>query len=147
MKMVDRKLGIGMLLFALMGCSGAAQPLAGDGGFSFQASPLMSIQSSSGKLTIQVFTAPDQPPVRGDGAVRLVVTDLSGAPVNGLNFAIQPWMPAMGHGTSVTPDVAAEDGGVYDATNVDLIMPGTWELQTQITGAVNDSANPSFNVN
>jgi hypothetical protein len=55
-------------------------------------------------------------------------------------------MPAMGHGTSVTPTVSAEGGGDYRIDDVDFFMPGLWELRTQMTGAREDEVAPSFQV-
>ncbi len=74
-------------------------------------------------------------PVRGTDAVELVVRDGSGATVTGLAIDVVPWMPAMGHGASVTPMVTEMGGGTYVATDVALVMPGTWELRLTLTNA------------
>jgi len=65
---------------------------------------------------------------------------------DGLTLTVTPWMPDMGHGTSIPPTVTARGSGLYDLTNVYLPMPGQVELRTQATGPVNDTAAPTFQV-
>jgi hypothetical protein len=97
-------------------------------------------------LKLAVYTDP-QPPTEGSLSVRYVITDATSAqPVDGLSLSIVPWMPAMGHGTSVVPSVSAGGGGVYNLSNVYLFMPGQWQLRTAISGAVTDSAAPELMV-
>ncbi|MGO8970130.1 MAG: FixH family protein [Myxococcaceae bacterium] len=112
----------------------------------FGSTPLVTVTSASGALQLAVFTNP-QPPTDGDVAVRYVITDVASSQlVDGLSLAIVPWMPAMGHGTSVVPSVSAAGGGVYNLTNVYLFMPGQWQLRTAITGGATDSAAPDLMV-
>jgi hypothetical protein len=112
----------------------------------FGSTPLVTVTSASGALQLAVFTNP-QPPTNGRVAVRYVITDVaSSQPVDGLSMSVVPWMPAMGHGTSVTPAISAVGAGVYDVSNVYLFMPGEWQLRTALTGGANDSAVPSFTV-
>lgn len=126
------------------GCSGEASQEV-DGGMSFLATPLVTLTSQAGRLNVAVFTDP-QPPVRGNLYVRYQVTNPQGQPVDGLSIQMTPWMATMGHGTSVTPVQTSEDGGVYDFSNVDLFMPGPWELLSTFTGTVSDSATPTLQV-
>jgi hypothetical protein len=115
---------------------------------SFPASSLASIAGTSGALHVELRSAPNQPLLSGLDCIELVVTDAqTGAPVDGLTVAMTPWMPAMGHGADVTPQVTALGDGRYVFTDVSLFMPGEWELRTQITGAMTDSVDPTFNVN
>jgi hypothetical protein len=114
---------------------------------SFPSQPLATVPSGSGKLEVELRTAPDQPLIAGLECVQLVVTEPStGAGVDGLTITMTPWMPAMGHGSSVTPLLAPMGDGRYVFTNVSLFMPGEWELRTQFSGQVDDSVNPTFNV-
>ncbi len=93
-----------------------------------------------------VFTNP-QPPTVGSVAVRYVITDsASKKPVDGLSLTIVPWMPAMGHGTSVVPLVSPAGTGVYNLSNVYLFMAGQWQLRTTIGGGTSDSAAPELMV-
>ncbi len=94
-----------------------------------------------------VRTAPQQPPSRGLQEVELAVTDAStGAPETGLVLDVLPWMPAMGHGASIVTSVREDSPGIYVVTDVDLFMAGTWELRTNVSGAVTDYAAPSFEI-
>jgi len=129
---------------ALLGaCGGGAGPT--DGGESFPDAPLLSLSSRSGGLHLELRSSP-QPPVRGKDAVRLTFTDDGGAPVDGLDVAVQPWMPAMGHGSSVVPTVTARGQGEYDLSNLYLAMPGTWELRMTLSGTASDDATPSLQI-
>jgi hypothetical protein len=123
-------------------CGGAST----SGKPSFREAPLVVIPSDAMKLSIEVRTAPDQPPERGVAAVQLVVKDETGAPVDGLDVATLPWMPAMGHGTSVLPTASMQGKGTYVLDNVYLYMPGHWELRTSFSGTVTDRATPTFEV-
>jgi hypothetical protein len=128
---------------ALLACSGTATPTETVG---FTASPLVSTTSAAGSLTLDVRTSP-QPPIQGLQEAQLVVTDTkSGAPVDGLSITVVPWMPAMGHGTSLLPTVLPKGGGVYEIDQLSLFMAGEWELRLTFTGPTNDTANPAFEV-
>jgi len=110
------------------------------------ASPLQTVSSQSGGLTIDVRTAP-QPPVRGTNEVELTVTGATdGLARDGLAIAVEPWMPAMGHGTSIVPTITPETGGKYLVSDVDLFMPGLWQLRLNITGPTKDYAAPEFEI-
>lgn len=127
------------------GCGGSADSAA-DGGLTFAAAPIQKVQSDSGALLVAVHPQAGHTPARGANALRYVITDSSGAPVEGVQVTIAPWMPDMGHGSSVTPTVTAAGGGAYDITNVYFPMPGRWDLVSKFTGPVSDAAKPSFQI-
>ncbi|MEO8876879.1 MAG: FixH family protein [Polyangiaceae bacterium] len=132
---------------ALFACAGDASSSNG----TFSKDPLVTVTSDSGNLKIDVRTSPSQPPSRGEQAVQLVVTDATtGKPKTGLSVNMTPWMPAMGHGASVTPSVSEKSPGTYVINDVDLFMPGNWELRTTFATAANstdtDHAAPSFQI-
>jgi hypothetical protein len=134
-----------LVAVSLVACGG------GDGASSdeepFPATALASLTSDSGRLAIEVRTSPSQPPPRGELRVQLAVRDATtGAPSTGLSVSVTPWMPAMAHGTSVTPTVAEASPGVYVVSRVDLFMPGTWQLRTDITGPLEDHATLSLEI-
>ena len=112
---------------------------------SFPAAALTTLQSGSGAYTIEVRTAPDQPPGREVLSVEYRVTGKDGQPVDGLSVTVLPWMPEMGHGASITPAVTAKGGGRYVVSDVELFMPGKWELRTTL-GPTSDSATPAFQI-
>jgi hypothetical protein len=106
------------------------------------------VTSDQGSLEISVHSAPAAEPTRGVNTLRFVVTRVSdGTPVPGLALDVVPWMPAMGHGASVKPSVApGPDPGSYDVTNVNLFMPGLWEIRTTIGGSTSDHVAPHFDI-
>jgi hypothetical protein len=103
--------------------------------------------SDSGKLQIEASTGPDQPPTRGVSTVSLDISDATtGEPADGLEVAVVPWMPAMGHGTSVKPAVEAKGNGRYVVSRVNMYMGGKWDLRITISGAATDSATLHFSI-
>ena len=137
-----QKLAAATLPLWLVACG----PTLPGGPVTFPEAALMVVQSSQGLLSVAVRTAPSQPPERGVSSVRFDLTGATGERVTGATLQVVPWMPAMGHGTSVKPKVSELDGGVYQIDDVDLFMAGTWELRTAVTGAVDDHAAPSFQI-
>jgi hypothetical protein len=126
---------------ALTGCSGETGGSSG----AFPSAALMTVPGAQGQVSLEVRTAPAQPPSRGVSSVEYRVT-AGGEPASGLTVDVLPWMPVMGHGTSVSPTVTEAGGGRYVIDDVDLFMSGTWELRTTITGADEDSAAPTFEI-
>ncbi len=117
------------------------------GPVTFAAQPMMTVMSSTGHLQIDVWTAPQQPPSRGVQTIQLVIRDATTeSRETGLALGVLPWMPAMGHGASLTPTVSEGPPGTYVVGDVDFFMPGTWELRTTIPGPVVDHAAPSFQI-
>ncbi len=119
---------------ALLACSsGPAAPV------NFGSTPVASMTTVSGNVHVDVFAAPD-PFVRGESSIRLVLTSVaSGAAIDGVSIAMQPFMPSMTHGASTQPTFAGSGGGVYVAHDLVMIMAGTWELRTTLSGAISDS--------
>jgi hypothetical protein len=111
----------------------------------FNGPPALTVPSASGALSIGVWWSPAQPTV-GYDAAQLAVTDATGAPVAGLTITIVPWMPAHGHGASIYPTVSEPTPGTYVATPLDFFMAGNWELMTAMSGATDDSADPTVDV-
>jgi len=136
-------LALPLLVLAAVACSGGDSPTANG---TFPSTAFQTFATDKGQLNVELRLSP-QPPVAGLDEVQYVVTDMAtGAPVDGLDIAIVPWMPAMGHGASVTPVLEAMGKGVYDFTDVSLFMPGEWQLRTKFSGQVTDSAAPTFTV-
>ena len=137
-------LAFGLLLLGCTGESGTAA--AGGADPTFPSAPLTTLKTDHGALSFEVRTAPAQPPTRGLISVEIVATDANGKPVDGLDLAVQPWMPEMGHGASTKPSIEAKGGGHYLISDVACFMPGRWELRTTIAGAVKDSATVAFQI-
>jgi hypothetical protein len=96
-----------------------------------------------------VRTSP-QPPGRGTNYVELTVLGATDkVPRSGLTLSVKPWMPAMNHGTSIVPKVSSAGdagAGTYLISDVDLFMPGLWQLRTTITGSMTDDVAPAFEI-
>jgi hypothetical protein len=138
---------------ALLACLAlAGAPSLGCGGepgvasASFPAEALTTLTTQGGALQVEVRTAPDQPPGRGVIAVEYRVVGSNGMPAPGLTLGVVPWMPDMGHGASVVPSVADMGGGRYVVSDVEVFMPGKWELRTTFAGAIQDSATPVLQI-
>ena len=108
---------------------------------SFSGNPYVTAVSDDGALHVAVRTDPEPPP-RGTCNIELTVTDANGAPQDGLALSVVPWMPAMGHGSSTKPTVLDEGGGRYLVSNVNMFMPGEWELRCSFSGSVTTHAVP-----
>jgi hypothetical protein len=50
----------------------------------------------------------------------------------------------MGHGTDVVPQLEPMGNGRYVFANVNLFMPGEWQLRFEFSGPVSDSAAPDI---
>ncbi|HTA90559.1 MAG TPA: FixH family protein [Polyangiaceae bacterium] len=134
--------GIAALVLLSNACGGAPP----SGSNSFPAQSLLVLNSDSGQARVEVRTAPEQPPTRGNVSMQLSITDATtGAPESGLELSAVPWMPAMGHGTSVTPTIVETSPGVYDLENLVLFMPGTWQIRTDWDASV-EHVTPTFDI-
>jgi hypothetical protein len=128
-------------------CGCASSEAAAAAGRPGDAGPFAVEMSESAQLRVEVRTEPDQPPTRGLSTVTLEITDaMSGEPAVGLELAVVPWMPAMGHGTSVKPAVEAKGDGVYEVSRVNMYMGGEWDLRITISGTVTDRATLHFSI-
>ncbi len=133
-----RRLALSSSLFLAACTSGSGAPV-------FGTTPMAQLVGDTGAVHVAVYSAPD-PVTRGNDEFRYVITDAGGAPIDGLSVTVTPWMPAMGHGASTTPTVAAEGQGKYLVSNVVLVMAGDWQLRSQVSGSVNDTFTVTFSV-
>ncbi len=127
------------MLLGAVACASSGPTTANPASLRFAPAALDSATSDSGALQL-TLRAQDTGIVRGVNAVELTVQDAaSSQPVDGLTMTVTPWMPTMGHGTSVVPTVTALGSGRYVATDVDLFMPGTWDLHAATQGQTADT--------
>lgn len=76
---------------------------------------------------------------RGSNSFEVQLRDAStGAPATGLEMSLVPFMPAMGHGSGVSPTISSLGDGHYACSQVLLNMAGRWQLRTTISGARSD---------
>lgn len=136
----------GIAIACLAACGGGGSEPSGAPD-AFPSAAFATVVGARGAIQAEVRTSPTQPPTHGVLSVELTLRDAaSGAPLDGLTVDVQPWMTAMGHGSSVKPTVTGGGAGHYVATNVNLFMPGRWELRTTVTGAVEDTLAPVLDV-
>lgn len=132
--------------FALVACSSAS---SGGSSGNFPSDPLASQSSDGGRYTVTIRTSPAQPPTPGTSSVDFDVADATThAPVTGLTIAVVPWMPAMSHGSSVTPTVTEKGDGHYVADDVSLYMQGEWQLRVTLSdgGSEHDETTLTIDV-
>jgi hypothetical protein len=129
---LDRRLAFAALavMTGLCGCS-ASQPPS-DTAPTFAVTPFGVAASTSGAYTVTMY-GPVLGVAQGLNTIEIVVTDEQTKPVDGLTISLVPWMPAMGHGTSATPQIGPQGSGRYVASDVALIMPGEWQLRAALT--------------
>lgn len=132
------------IVFAV-GCASSSPPQSNEPPI-FPADPLTTVAGTQSATTIEVRTAPTQPPTRGVVDVELRVHDHDGKPVDGLVLQVVPWMNAHGHGASTTPTIVDEGSGRYRVRGVDLFMPGEWSLPVDLSGAVHDRIDATVEV-
>jgi hypothetical protein len=130
-------------LVALIG--GCASESGGDGPATFPDKSVETLHLDNGNA-IEVRTSPEQPPSRGQSSIELTVLDDEGHAIDGLDVGADPWMPAMGHGAATLPERVVEGGGKYRFDEVELFMPGTWELRVTIADKTKDRATAHFQI-
>lgn len=129
------------LTLVVAACSGPAP--ATDSSFAGPAAA--SVMTDGGKFRVELRTSTGPSLTRGTSSIELRVVDaMTDAPASDLAIAMVPWMPFMGHGTSVKPTVMAMGEGRYVLSNVNLYMPGHWELRT--TFGASERAAPAFDI-
>jgi hypothetical protein len=95
----------------------------------------LSQTATGGTMKVSLVDAMPAPPALNLNEWTIEVTDQGGDPVTGATITMKPFMPDMGHGASVTPQIAPMTGGMYGVTLIDLFMPGIWTNTFTITPA------------
>lgn len=140
-----RQAMVALAALALLACGSRERDTSEPVHFPEQA--LASVPSNSGKLRVELRTAPEQPPTHGVVSAELRLIDAStGERVPDVSLVVTPWMPAMGHGTSTAPSTTETEPGAYLVDPIGAYMPGTWELLTDISGAVPDHVDLSLEI-
>jgi hypothetical protein len=97
-------------------------------------------------VRVEISSATPASPIRDDNAWTLMVTDLAGAPLEGMVVDASPWMPDHGHGTPVEEVVLDQGGGLYQVDPLNLFMAGYWEVTFEITDAEGNPDEVMFGV-
>ncbi|MFO0634238.1 MAG: FixH family protein [Nannocystaceae bacterium] len=95
----------------------------------------LGLAKAGARMTVTFVDAMPAPPARGDNTWRVAITDVAGAPLSGLQLAVDPYMPDHQHGTSIATHVdEADTPGHYVLAPVNLFMPGLWEVTIAASG-------------
>jgi hypothetical protein len=93
---------------------------------------------STGALDFKMMNAMPAPPARGDNTwvfqINSMTSGVVGAPVDGAQLVVSPFMPAHQHGSPVQVQITPmPDPGTYKLDPVNLWMPGVWETTIRAT--------------
>jgi YtkA-like len=123
---------------ASAGCSGPSGT---------EATAEWTVVSDSGALRVTTSTEPAGAMVRGRNAIVFEIVAVSdGAPVDGLDLTMTPFMPSHAHVAPEQPPSASLGQGRYRFDGVVLSMPGLWELRTTVREPSEDHFAPRFEV-
>lgn len=84
-------------------------------------------------MRVELVTTAPQPPERFDNTWQVLITDMSGAPVEAGLVDARTWMPDHGHASPKAIVVTSMGEGVYELDPVNLFMPGLWEITVEVT--------------
>jgi YtkA-like len=121
------------LACAALGCSSEAVAEPG----SFGETPAAIAKSEKGQFEIALYSSPTSVPVRGENHVRLSVVEF-GEDELPLTPSLVTFMPAMGHGSGVTPTLTEVEEQTYTFESVVFNMPGRWELRLALDSESDD---------
>jgi hypothetical protein len=82
---------------------------------------------------IRLMESTPAPPKKGDNTWIIQAVDSSETPLTGATVKVTPFMPDHGHGTPIRAEVTEQMNGNYQATPVNLWMPGLWEVTVEVT--------------
>lgn len=122
------------LVLAVLAIAAAA------GGCDSDAYPLLSqmLISENGYYMAEITTDPQQPVAKGPHTATFKLMDADEEPITGATIDVEPWMPGMNHGSTATPVVSEEGGGMYTISNIVFTMGGVWELRIDISADATD---------
>jgi len=105
----------------------------------------MEQKGSAGALSVKLDDINPNPVIKGNNDWKIHVVDANGTPVSGATITVKPYMPDHGHGSSITPQVAAgSDAGSYDVSLLNLFMPGIWTVTFDVTTQENVTDSSVF---
>jgi len=104
------------------------------------------IHLMSDSMELHLMLTPEATLGVGTNMVDLHVMDADSNPVTGLVIAIEPWMPAHGHGATMPTTVHELEDGHYHVMPY-FQMAGSWELRmTFALGTLSDTATATVEV-
>lgn len=88
--------------------------------------------TEAGLWRLSYATDPSPIPFNDPFEATWAVEALDGAP-EAAGLLVEPWMPAHGHGGATNPTTTPVEGG-FVTTDLQLHMPGEWELRLRVDG-------------
>jgi len=125
-----RKLAV--MVFVALFCPLPAYAGAGHGGKFTQhyAGSLFEV-TGNGLYSVEMLVIGKELKI-GMNAVDVIIHDARDHDVMGAEITVTPWMPEMGHGVKEKPVITERGGGLYSVENVEISMPGLWELRVEV---------------
>ena len=81
----------------------------------------------------KLLTSMPGPPDRGINTWSLEVKNDQGQPLGAEQaLEISPFMPDHGHGSNTVPKIKTEANGTFTVDDIDLFMPGLWEIRVRV---------------
>jgi hypothetical protein len=93
-----------------------------------QYAPNISVKSASGNLDFILMSSDPAPPASETNVWAMKITDGSGVPQTNVVATVLPFMPDMGHGTSIVPSMTSNGDGTYSVQPLYLFMAGVWSI-------------------
>ena len=100
----------------------------------------------SGALDFVLLNANPGPPGIGTNVWTMKITTDAGVNQPNMAVGVVPFMPDMGHGTSVTASMNSNPDGTYTVKRLYLFMAGVWRVTftTMPASGASDSADIFF---
>lgn len=95
------------------------------------------------QLVVTFLSADPDPPAANLNAWAVKIADGSGKPLPSLPLTVKLFMPDMYHGAN-SPWVDGGAGGSYQISEINLFMPGIWQITFQVDADGGDSAQVDF---
>ena len=93
-----------------------------------QYAPNLSVKSASGALDFILLNSNPAPPAAETNVWSMKITNSTGASQPNVTATVVPFMPDMGHGTSIVPSMTSNGDGTYTVQPLYLFMAGVWTI-------------------
>ncbi|GAB4390763.1 MAG: hypothetical protein Kow0025_24990 [Thermodesulfovibrionales bacterium] len=112
---------------ALVACA----TVAGGGEFTRHYSGSLFQVARDGRYSVELMVLGGEL-ATGANSADVIVHGKGDVEVMGASVRVTPWMPEMGHGVRDKPVVRERGGGLYSVENIDITMPGRWQLKVEV---------------
>ena len=93
-----------------------------------QYAPNLTVTSASGALDFILLNSNPAPPAAETNVWSIKITSSSGVSQPNITATVLPFMPDMGHGTSIVPSMTSNGDGTYAVQPLYLFMAGVWTI-------------------